>query len=221
MMLVPAGEFLMGSASDEADERPPRRLALPGFYIDRFEVTHELYAKFLAATGHEAPVDWPQGKMPEKLARFPVVNVTFADAQAYAKWAGKRLPTEMEWEKAARGTDGRIYPWGNSAAGKKVGAGADAGEKIHPVGSFADDVSPYGVRDMAGNVWEWTSSWYDAYPGNEGLEIQYGKKYKVIRGGGGIDYYQAASTKRCSDRAMSFPYGKYDALGFRCVMDAK
>jgi iron(II)-dependent oxidoreductase len=86
------------------------------------------------------------------------------------------------------------------------------------VGSFPDDISPYGVLDMAGNVWEWTASWYDAYPGNEQLEIEYGRKFRVIRGGGGIDYYQGTSTRRCSDRMRSLLFGTYDALGFRCVM---
>ncbi len=227
MVLVPAGPFLMGSLDGDADEAPPCVVTLPAFYIDKFEVTHAQYAQFVEATGHLPPIDWPRGLMPSKLARHPVVNVTWADAAAYAKWAGKRLPTEAEWEKAARGTDGRIYPWGNSAAGKKAASGEDAKDRAHPegrtfpVGSFPDDTSPFGVMDMAGNVWEWTADWYDAYPGNETLELEHGKKFKVIRGGGAIDYYGAAATRRCADRARSVPYGTYDALGFRCVMEVK
>ena len=226
MVLVPAGPFLMGSLDGDADERPPRTLNLPAFYVDRYEVTHAQYAAFVRATGHRAPIDWPNGQLPVALTNFPVVNITWADAEAYARWAGKRLPTEAEWEKAARGSDGRIYPWGNDAA-KKAASGKDAEDprrrqgRTFPVGSFPDDVSPYGAMDMAGNVWEWTADWYDAYPGNPDLELEYGRKYRVIRGGGGIDYYGKASNRRCATRARSVPYGTYDALGFRCVKEAK
>jgi len=223
IVLVPAGPFLMGSADGKEDEAPPHSVNLPAFYIDKYEVTHEQYAKFLRAAGHKAPIDWPHGEMPAKLAKHPVVNVTFEDASEYAKWAGKRLPTEAEWEKAARGSDGRIYPWGDSPAGRKTASGADARDKSHPegrtfpVGSFPDDVSASGAMDMAGNVWEWTASWYEAYPGNENVEVEYGHKYRVIRGGGAIEYYGISSSHRCFDRARSLPYGTYDGLGFRCV----
>ncbi|MDB6032770.1 MAG: hypothetical protein JWM16_3108 [Verrucomicrobiales bacterium] len=221
MVLVPAGPFIMGSADGKPDESPPHQVNLPAFYIDRFEVTHAQYQKFLSATGHKQPVDWKGGTMPQKLANYPVVNVSFKDAAAYAKWADKRLPTEAEWEKAARGTDGRIYVWGNSSTGKTTAAGDAAKQRIQPVGSFPDDRSPCGAMDMTGNVWEWTSDWYAPYPGNDSLEMAYGKKYRVIRGGGAIDYYGAVSNRRCADRARSVPYGTYDALGFRCVMEVK
>jgi formylglycine-generating enzyme required for sulfatase activity len=226
MVLVPAGPFLMGSLEGEADERPAHTVDLAAFYIDRHEVTHSQYAAFIQATGHKAPIDWPNAKMPPALAKYPVVNVTWADADAYARWAGKRMPTEAEWEKAARGTDGRIYPWGNDPA-KKSASGTDALDpkrregRTFPVGSFPDDLSPYGVMDMAGNVWEWTADWYNAYPGNSTLELEYGHKYRVIRGGGAVDYYGKPSTRRCATRARSVPYGTYDALGFRCVKEAK
>ncbi len=223
MVLVPAGPFLMGSLDGDEDERPPRMVNLPAFYIDQYEVTHEQYARFVVATRHRAPVDWPQGNMPPKLARHPVVNVAFADAAAYAKWAGKRLPTEAEWEKAARGPDGRAYPWGDRNTGKKAATPSGDNSKDHtwPVGSFPDDVSPCGAMDMAGNAWEWTDSWYEAYPGSDHFDVAYGHKYRVIRGGGAIEYYGAPATRRCADRACSLPYGTYDALGFRCVKDAK
>lgn len=221
MVYVEAGRFTMGSLDGEKDETPPHTVNLPAFYIDKYEVTHELYARFITATAHKPPVDWPEGRMPPKLARHPVVNVTWNDANAYAQWAGKRLPTEAEWEKAARGIDGRTYPWGNAATGKRAASGADGKERTHPVGSFPDDVSPCGAFDLAGNVWEWTADWYDAYPGNGELEIAFGRKYRVIRGGGAIDYYGAISTRRCADRARSVPYATYDGLGFRCVAEAR
>jgi len=219
MVLVPAGNFIMGSLDGDADEAPSHRVWLPAFYIDKFEVTHEQYARFIAETKRSAPIDWPNGTMPAKLAKHPVVNVTLADAEAYAKWAGKRLPTEAEWEKAARGTNGNIYPWGNEP--KKTATGTDAKEHTWPVGSFADDVSPCGAIDMAGNVWEWTASWYDRYPGSDAVELEFGKKYRVIRGGGAIDYYGKPSTKRCATRGRAMPYATYDGLGFRCVMERK
>lgn len=218
MVLVRAGEFIMGSLDGDRDEAPPRRVMLPAFYIDRFEVTHAQYAKFVAETKHPAPVDWPNGIMPPKRARHPVVNVTFADAEVYAQWAGKRLPTEAEWEKAARGTDGRMFPWGNAATNRSAW-GEFGKEHIWPVGSFTNDVSPCGAMDMAGNVWEWTSSWYDAYPGNEVLELAFGRKYCVIRGSGAIEYYGKPSTRRCAQRGRSVPYGTFDGLGFRCVRE--
>lgn len=226
MILIPAGPFAMGS-TNEPDETPERRVSLPSFYIDTYEVTHEQYATFLMATGRQAPLDWPDGQRSKALAKHPVVNVTWHDAAAYAAWAGKRLPTEAEWEKACRGSDARVHPWGNSAAGKKTASGPDARAKSHPegrtfpVGSFPDDASSYGVMDLAGNAWEWTADWYKPYPGNDQFDVEFGNKYKVIRGGGAIDHYQSKSTRRCADRAHSLPFSTHDALGFRCVRDVK
>jgi formylglycine-generating enzyme required for sulfatase activity len=219
MVLVPAGDFTMGSLDGGPDEAPPHVVTLATFYIDKHEVTCEQYARFIAETSHKPPIDWPNGQMPPKLARHPVVNITFADAEAYAKWAGKRLPTEAEWEKAARGTDGRIYPWGNSPTGKKNATGPEGKEHTWPAGSFPDDVSPCGAMDMAGNVWEWTATWYDRYPGSDEVELEFGRKYRVIRGGGAIEYYGKPSTKRCAERGRTAPYATYDGLGFRCVSD--
>src|SRR5688572_7314425 len=203
MILIPAGSFSMGS-TNEPNEIPERKVSLPSFYIDTYEVTHEQYATFLMATGRRAPLDWPDGKMPRHLAKHPVVNVTWHDATAYATWAGKRLPTEAEWEKACRGSDARIHPWGNNADEKKTASGADAQDKTHPegrtfpVGSFPDDVSSYGAMDLAGNAWEWTSDWYKPYPGNDHFDVEYGNKYKVVRGGGAISFFQARATRRCA-----------------------
>ena len=220
MILIPAGSFPMGG-TNELDETPERRVSVPAFYIDTYEVTHEQYATFLMATGRRAPIDWTDGRMPEKFAKHPVVNVTWHDATAYATWAGKRLPTEAEWEKACRGSDGRVHPWGNSGANKKSATGTNAKESTVPVGSFPDDTSPYGVMDMAGNAWEWTADWYKGYPGNDQFEVEFGNKYKVIRGGGAIAYEQKAASRRCADRNQSLPFGTHEALGFRCVKDLK
>jgi iron(II)-dependent oxidoreductase len=200
---------------------PERRVTVPSFYVDTYEVTHEQYANFVMATGRRAPLGWLDGKMPQKMRKHPVVNVTWHDAAAYAAWAGKRLPTEAEWEKACRGSDGRIFPWGDSGEGKRSAAGLDANDSTFPVGTFPDDTSPYGVMDMAGNAWEWTADWYRGYPGNDQFDVEYGRKYKVVRGGGAISYEGKAATRRCADRNRSLPYGMHDALGFRCVKDAR
>ena len=221
MLLVPAGPFLMGSADGKPDEMPPHQVHLPAFYIDQFEVTHAQYQKFLTATTGRRRSIGKAAPCPQSSRTIQSCEHHLDDASAYAQWAGKRLPTEAEWEKAARSTDERIYVWGNSPAGKKTASGDAAKQRIQPVGSFPDDRSTCGALDMTGNVWEWTADWYAPYPGNDALEIAYGKKYRVIRGGGAIDYYGAVSNRRCANRARSVPYGTYDALGFRCVKDVQ
>lgn len=231
MVLVPAGPFTMGTnAGGDPDERPQHRVTLPAYWIDQHEVTNEQYRRFCTATRHKPPVHWVGGKYKAGLERWPVVNVTWQDAAAYARWAGKRLPNEAEWEKAARGTDGRIYPWGNESDAAR--AALDDEAELGPVGRFPSGASPYGCLDMAGNAWEWTADWYNGYPGSakvpvekvgpitySPLSIHYGKKYKVIRGGGAIAYYGIPDPGRCADRARSLPFACYDGLGFRCVMD--
>jgi len=162
MVYVPAGEFLMGSKDGEGqdDERPQHKVFLTGYWIYRTEVTVAQYKKFCQATGRVMATD-PPWKWQDD---HPVVNVFWDDAAAYAQWANAALPTEAQWEKAARGTDSRVYPWGNDWDGEKcqnsVG-GKNAG-KTAPVGSMPAGASPYGCLDMAGNVWEWCADWYDA-----------------------------------------------------------
>ncbi|GKS57478.1 hypothetical protein YTPLAS18_10050 [Nitrospira sp.] len=169
MVLVPAGEFWMGSpeAQGDDDERPRHRVYLNSFYIDKYETSVSRYAKFMQAAGRKAPTYWDQVKL-EEHGNLPVVGVDWSDAEVYCRWAGKRLPAEAEWEKAARGTDGRTYPWGNE---EPTSARANFGrdflsvknpyeERLAPVDSLEAGRSPYGVHHLAGNVWEWVADWY-------------------------------------------------------------
>lgn len=162
MVLVLAGEFMMGSREDDKsaqnDERPAHSVYLDAFYIDQYEVTTSRYAKFFRETKRSAPEYWPEQVM-QQHGRKPVVGVDWNDATAYCSWAGKRLPTEAEWEKAARGTDQRVYPWGNAGPSKALANFdrccdfKDYGA-LTDIGSFEEGKSPFGVYDMAGNVWE-------------------------------------------------------------------
>lgn len=175
MVLIPEGLFWMGldelppdTPWGQEDAEPKHRVRLSAFLIDRFEVSYGDYLKF-----DEAHI------LPDRTSDTPVTHVTWTDADNYCRSIGKRLPTEAEWEKAARGEDGRTYPWGNTFDPKKT----NTGNSLKPVGSIPDDRSPYGVFDMAGNVSEWTDSWYRAYPGNTYRSTDYGIFQKVVRGG--------------------------------------
>jgi len=234
MVYIPAGEFIMGSSPADGrvgisigvDELPKHRVYLKAFYIDRYEVTNEEYEKFVKATGHPPPVStkhklysWVNGKPPRGQEKLPVTNVTWYDADAYCRWAGKRLPTEAEWEKAARGTDGRQWPWGNKFIPGRCNTKYQGAGKILPVGSVPGDRSPYGVYDMCGNVSEWTSSWYKPYPGSKLKRKEFGEKYKVVRGGSWVLPYLPYS--RVPYRAnASPPEFKHRSIGFRCAKDA-
>ncbi len=158
MVYVPAGEFLMGSPAGpgDRDERPQHRVFLEAYWMDRMLVTVGDYRTFCRETGRSLPLEPKWGWHED----HPVVNVTWEDAAAYAKWAGRRLPTEAEWEKAARGTDGREYPWGNQWDPRKCSNGINS-RSTQPVGKYPAGASPYGALDMAGNVWQWCADWYD------------------------------------------------------------
>lgn len=214
MVFVPAGSFLMGSEEDE--EAPLHSRYLNAFYIDRYEVSNAQYAKFVAETGYPPPPHWKGKVPPPGEENLPVTNVSWFDAMRYAIWAGKRLPTEAEWEKAARGTAGRKFPWGNQDEPTRRNLSTDI---LEPVDTFPQGISPYGCFNMAGNVWEWTADWYDAYPGSHFKSPHFGKKYKVIKGGGAIGIYPIPNTGHCAQRARLLPYGYYDGVGFRCVKD--
>jgi formylglycine-generating enzyme required for sulfatase activity len=259
MVYVPAGEFIMGSTDADiaallkeypkhkpeafVDEQPQFRARLPGYWIDKCEVTVARYRKFCQETGREMPTAPGWGWQDY----HPVVNATWADAAAYAKWAGKRLPTEMEWEKAARGTDGRKYPWGSqwpppagsgnfcdeaftrkypdiarsfTELGLPPLSGYDDGyAETAPVGKFPGGASPYGPLDMAGNVWEWCADWYDkdAYKryAKGDLTPPSSGTFKVLRGGSWSTVYPWYF--RCAFRRVSHPDGRFNGLGFRCA----
>jgi formylglycine-generating enzyme required for sulfatase activity len=196
MVRVPAGEFLWG---------PDRqKLSLPEFFIDRFPVTNAEYRKFVESSGAPEPSHWRRGTWPEGKADHPVVHVTWENAEAYARWAGKRLPSEEEWEKAARGTDGRVWPWGNIFDPAKCNTNESGLWDTTPVGKHSPEGdSPYGVVDVAGNVWEWI--------GGKPSPLR-----MPLRGGDWLDGKEEAQT---FSRRMHTPKRKNDFIGFRCACD--
>jgi formylglycine-generating enzyme required for sulfatase activity len=155
MVLVPGGEFTMGSDNWWPKSQPEHKRTIKAFYIDKYEVTNRRYKKFVDATGHQAPRHWTEGRIPAGREDHPVVYLTWNDADAFCHWEGKRLPHEYEWEKAARGEDARTFPWGDKFSRYKANTPQLGNEDTMPVGSFDNGVSPYGAYDMAGNVWEW------------------------------------------------------------------
>ena len=204
MVYIPAGKFLMGSQPTDGavgiqvgvDELPQQKVYVKGFFIDQYEVTNAQYYEYVKATGGYVPATWdftqhPLGKQGEKWPvgvpppgeeDYPVTDTDWYDAKAYCEWAGKRLPTEAEWEKAARGTDGRFFPWGNEFDPGKANTLESALGWATAVGSYPENVSPYGVYDMIGNVAEWVDDWYHPYAGSTLTRNAFGK-HPVLRGG--------------------------------------
>jgi len=264
MVFVPAGAFWMGSKEGDEDEAPMHQVYLEAFWIDRYEVTNAQYAEFLNATkgdpgrcgGHicaDTKVENPDSHLLHEEGRYvveegyddhPVTEVSWYGAKAYCAHYGKRLPSEAEWEKAARGTDGATYPWGEEfdphklpCSGPRLGGDSDAPRtglkakensyslKLNsdyrvgdttPVGSYPDGASPYGACDMAGNVWEWVADWYEAYPGSIYRSPFFGHKYKVVRGG---SWNHPADDARCARRDIAHPDRRLRVVGFRCARD--
>jgi formylglycine-generating enzyme required for sulfatase activity len=218
MVAIPAGSFTMGSDKDSPDAAPAHQVDLPAYSIDKFEVTNADFAKFVEATGYKTDAEKSGEKgwvaYAEGKDNHPVVKVSWNDAKAFCEWMGKRLPTEAEWEKAARGTDGRTYPWGNDWDPKKAN-GKEAGLRgTAAAGSFGAGASPYGAMDMAGNVWEWTADWFQPYPGNKTENPYYGEKYKVTRGGA---WFEEAAQLTTFNRNATSSTAANDDLGFRCA----
>jgi formylglycine-generating enzyme required for sulfatase activity len=221
MILVPEGVFTRGSDSGGFDEKPQQEIYLDAFYVDKYEVTVESYNKFRKNANYvETIVPFFQGDHTIlQTPNFPVVGVSWLDAVIYCKWAGKRLLTEAEWEKAARGTHGLIYPWGNKKLSKRanIAGKGDGFEFMAPVGSFPMGRSVYGVYDMAGNVSEWVADWYDQFyyqtaplmnpPGAEK------SKNRVFRGG---SWDSRTVDIRAAKRFAATPGRKDAVVGFRC-----
>jgi ribose/xylose/arabinose/galactoside ABC-type transport system permease subunit/formylglycine-generating enzyme required for sulfatase activity len=219
MIQIPAGPFIMGSDTGNEDEAPVHEVDLPAFEIDKFEVTNADFAQFVEATGYETDAEkegrtknWQSAA--EGKDNHPVIFVSWNDAVTYCQWAGKRLPTEAEWEKAARGTDGRMYPWGNEWDASKANVKDIGLRGTACVGSFGAGASPYGVEDMAGNVWEWTADWYEAYPGSDYESDYFGQKFRVQRGGG---WFETADFVTTTYRNANSETAASDDLGFRCA----
>ncbi len=207
---IPAGPFSQGSTRGDEDERPVRKVTVKSFAIDRTEVTRGDYAACVVAGRCKATSETTAGDGPE--AKLPVTGVDWNDAQAYCKFAGGRLPSEVEWEKAARGTDGREYPWGNDIDctranwGSFEGEGPCAGKNPgHPVavGQYPAGASPYGLLDMGGNVWEWVADKYNEDPGR-----------RVVRGGSCCTFFVGP---RAANRNAWAPEHRDGDLGFRCA----
>ncbi len=226
MIRIPAGPFVMGSDDRLADEGPAHTVVLPEYWIDRYEVTNLQYKAFIDATGHRSPRHFRNRTYPAGKVDHPVTFVSWYDARDYCRWAGKRLPTEQEWEKAARGSDARIYPWGNEFSIERANTPvrwARLGRKgdTTPVGAFPEGRSPYGPEDMSGNVWEWTSSWYLPHPGNTQPSENYGHIYKVLKGGSWWDcsYYKCGISAPSFNRSFFNPRVRNASFGFRCAAD--
>jgi formylglycine-generating enzyme required for sulfatase activity len=219
MVLVPSGEATIGSENKEAVSYPQHKVNVPAFWIDKYEVTNFQMLDFsikerYTGEGAKEGKDWRVLATPDK-ALVPVQYVTFNDAEAYCKSVGKRLPTEDEWEYAARGSKGNAYPWGNEWTDGKSNT-AEAGLlKPANVGEY-EDVSEFGAHDMLGNVREWTSTWYSTYPGNPKKDPNSGKQRRVVRG---LSPNHRGKVAHLFDRD-AMPAAYLGDIGFRCAKDA-
>ena len=219
MVLIPSGEFIMGSNERWDDETPEYIESVEKFYIDAYEVTNAEYEKFTYDTKREVPYHWSNGKVPKNKKNHPVIYVNWYDAEGYCKWEGKRLPTEQEWEKAARGDSGNIYPWGNTWAIDKSNHPYKGSTGTESVGSYPNGTSPYGLYDMSGNVWEWVDSFYLPHPGNNINRGEYGTDKRVLKGGSWFDClsYGCGLSAPTFNRSFFTPEVRNNSFGFRCA----
>lgn len=220
MVLVPGGSYVIGSDRDKF-ESPQHVVKLRAFYIDRFEVSRAEYRRFLDATGRAAPPGWLDAATGELDDTLPATGVNWDDAAGFASWAGKRLPTEQEWEAAARGPSGWTYPWGDEWIAGRANAGGESKGAPAPVGNYQDGVSFAGLHDASGNVVEWTASDAVLYPGSS-IPPRLGPKpnRKVFRGG---SYNRPANEATTTFRNWAAGKGSengYEDFGFRCALDA-
>ena len=224
MVYIPEGYFQMGTSSGKSEDTKPMHFVnTSAFFIDKYEVSNDDYQKFMTATNHPKPLFWEDEKFNKP--ELPVVGVSWYDAMAYAKWKGRRLPTEAEWEKAARGNDGRLYPWG-----KKWSKGFflffvniygmdDKYLQTAPVDYYQSGASPFGVFNMSGNVWEWCLDWYapDYYSNSPEIDPMGPEKtnMKVLRGGSWVNTVDGVQVVH---RARNTPHAKNSIYGFRTVL---
>jgi len=220
MVFIPEGEFIMGSDKSKdslayGNELPQREVYLDGYWIYKYEVTVAQYFKFCNETGHKMPPEQPDWGWQDN---HPIVFVSWHDAVAYGEWAGVEIPTEAQWEKAARGTDGRIYPWGNGWDASKCNNNRITGKKTTPVGSYPAGGSPYGLMDMVGNVEEWCADWFNkdyyASATNRNPQGPSSGKSRVLRGGSWNS--DAQKTLRAAFRGKHYYHCKFPYRGFRC-----
>ncbi len=221
MVLIPAGEFIMGSNDRWDDENPEFISKTSAYLIDIHEVTNSQYKKFVDETRYPSPVFWDGDEIPKGLEDHPVTYVSWNEASSFCRWSGKRLPAEAEWEKAARGEMGRTFPWGNEFNPSKSNSPESGNKGTRPVRSYESGKSPYGIYDMAGNVWEWTSSWYQPHPGNNIPNPRYGKTNRVIKGGSWFDCleYGCGLSALSYNRGAFVPSTRNNTIGFRCAKD--
>lgn len=236
MVTVPAGAFTMGRDDGPGDERPAHTVTLAGYRIDRFPVTNARFSEFLNAFGHinqkkerlydiddsDARIHQVGGKwLPDKgYEKHPVVEVSWAGARDFCAWHNKRLPTEAEWEKAARGTDGRKHPWGNTPPDRTRAQFGARFNETAPVDAFPAGASPYGAQDMAGNAWEWVSSAYLPYPyrADDGREDLSAGPVRGTRGGGHDSPAEEITTTQRGRNLSRNPRSGHHNIGFRCAM---
>ena len=232
MSFIPGGEYVRGRSHalpDDGlkwfptllkDDQPAKTIRVDSFYLDTDEVTNARYAEFVKATGHRAPYNWPEGKVEAGKEKFPVAAVSWDDASAYAKWAGKRLPTEAEWERACRGLKEKAkYPWGETAPTAKL-ARFGAVDGPREVGKC--EANYFGLHDMAGNVWEWVADWYDQHYYEKSPDRNppgpAAGKYRVIRGGSWSDVSKYLT---CAYRSWARAAERSPNIGFRCAKSFK